>query len=192
MEEHMRLRKSILILGVAILLFGATMGVSGQATGDATATVTINDVALLNVNATSVPTFIVDDPAAAGAMPKITPAGGPTYLQYTVVISGTAKKITASSDLAMPKGLKLDIWAATPTGTGGLGTPVAGGLMVNSAYVANAASSLITGITSCATGSGLTQGPAIYYTLSIDAATFNQMVTQAAVTYTITYTLLDV
>lgn len=184
--------KSIRICVLALLLVIAMVTVSAQATGTATATVTINDVAMLNVNGTSVPTFVVDDPAAAGEMPKITPAGGPTYLQYTVVVAtGVTKKITAQSDLAMPKGLKLDIWAAAPTGTGGLGTPVAGGLMVNSAYVEDAPSSLITGITSCATGSGTTQGPAIYYTLSIDAATFTEMITQAAATYTITYTLLD-
>jgi len=183
----MRLRKSILIL--AIVMFGAVLAVSAQT---ATATVTINDVALLNVNATSVPTFVVDDPDATGEMPKITPSGGPTYLQYTVVVASAAtKKITASCDLPMPKGLKLDIWAATPTGTGGLGTPVAGGLMVNSASAVDVTADIISGIKSCATGSGTTQGPAIYYTLSIDAATFKDMIVTGATTYTITYTLVN-
>lgn len=175
-----------------ILLFLCAGMVSAQTTGTATATVTINDVALLAVSTGAAPSFVVDDPGAAGELPTITPAGGPTYLQYTVVVAtGATKKITASSDLAMLDGLKMDVWAAAPTGTGGVGTPVAGGLEIDSSYTPDTASDLITGITSCATGSGTTQGPAVYYTLSIDAATFDSMITAGATTYTITYTLAD-
>lgn len=187
----MRQMKSFLIL--VIVLFGVVSGLSAQTT--APVTVEIKAVALLAVKtAGTTITFVIDDPAgpnAAGKLPSITSANGPTYLRYTVIVApATTMKIQAQSDTIMPKGLKLDIWAAVPTGTGGLGTPVAGGLTITSGSTADTPSDLITGITSCATGNGDTQGPAIYYTLSIDAATFNEMSTQGSATYTILYTLL--
>lgn len=186
--------KSILIFTGALvaLLFLPAILFAQDPSGTATASVTINDVALLTVSTADTPTFVVDDPGAAGELPVIAPTGGPTYLQYTVVVAtGAEKKITVSSGAPMPSGLKMDIWAAAPTGTGGVGTPVAGGLMVDSVYTADTESDLITGITSSATGSGATQGPAVYYTLSIDASTFASMETMTATTYTITYTLTD-
>lgn len=187
----MRLTRSMQFLVFAIV-FSALVSTVAAQTGTATATVTINDIALLTVSTATPPSFVVDDPLLAGALPVITPAGTPTYLQYTVVVAtGTTKKITAESDAAMLDGLKLDIWSAVPTGTGGVGIPVAGGLMVDAAYVADTAVDLITGITSSATGSGSTQGPAVYYTLSIDAASFSDMITTGATTFTITYSLVD-
>lgn len=189
----MKNRKKLVSAMVVLLLLFPVL-IFAQTTGTATASVTINEVALLNVDTASAPTFIVNDLGslgAAGELPLISPSGGPTYLQYTVVSAGTDYRITAASDLAMLAGLKMDIWAATPTGTGGVGTPVAGGLEIDSSYTAGTASDLITGITSCATGSGTTQGPAIYYTLSIDESTFDAMVAGANTEYTITYTLIS-
>ncbi len=158
-----------------------------------TATITVNDVALFDVNTGTDPTFTVDDPAAAGELPVITSSGGPTYLQYTVIVAtGATKKITASSDKAMRDGLKLDVWAGAPTGTGGVGTALAGGLSITPSYTPATAVDLLNNITSCATGSGTTQGPAIYYTLNFDAPTFADLeTTVAGDVYTITYTLTD-
>jgi hypothetical protein len=188
----MRISRRVQFLVLAMVLVSLVSTLAAQTTGTATATVTINDVALLAVNTATPPTFVVDDPADAGALPVITPAGTPTYLQYTVVVaSGDTKKITAESDTTMLDGLKLHVWAATPTGTGGVGEPVPGGLKVDSLYVADSASDLITNITSSATGSGTTQGPAVYYTLSIDAASLGTMETTGATVFTITYSLVD-
>lgn len=190
----MKQMKYIKILILALLLAGlATMGFA-QTTGTATASVTIDPVAVLAVSTDTSPSFTVDDTGiAAGELPVITPAGDPTYLQYTVVVAGGAtKKITASCTpvTAFLDGLKMDVWAAAPTGTGGVGTAVAGGLAITSGYTSGTAVDLVTGITSCATGSGTTQGPAVYYTLSIDASTFDSMETGTE-TYTITYSLVD-
>jgi len=179
----MRQKKSVLIL--CVLLFAVTLAITAQTTVG----VTILPVALLTVSSATDPTFTVDDTdAVAGGMPTITPLGTPTYLQYTVVTTAAAK-ITATCSALMLAGLKLDIWAATPMGTGMLGIPTAGGLMVDSDAGTPLTANLITGILSSATGSGETQGPAIYYTLSIDASTFAAMKPTAATSYTITYTL---
>lgn len=187
----MRQMKSFLI--VAILMAVSVAAISAQTTGTATASVTIQAVSLLTVSTDADPTFVVSAPGAAGQMPLITPAGDPTYLQYTTVVSTLEplKLITASCDDAMLPGLKMDIWAVAPTGTGGVGTAVAGGLEVTSTYVADTAANLIMDITSCATGSGTTQGPAVYYTLSIDAATFEDMIVTGATVFTITFSLVD-
>ena len=185
------MKKSIMIILFFTLLLG--IGVTGVfAQTIAEATITVNDVDLFDVN-TAVPViFTVDDPAAAGELPLITPAGGPTYLQYTVVVAAlSTKKITASCDKAMRNGLRLDVWAGAPTGTGGVGTALAGGLSVSPSYVATTAVDIINNITSSATGSGTTQGPAVYYTLTFDDSTFANLETGGADVYTITYTLTD-
>lgn len=188
----MKLIRSRPLLVMILVMTALVYNLAAQTSGTATATVTINDVALLTVSTATPPTFIVGVPLTAGALPVITPAGTPTFLQYTVVVAtGSTKKITAASDAAMLDGLKLDVWAAAPTGTGGVGIPVAGGLKVDASYVADTAADLITGITSSATGSGTTQGPAVYYTLSIDAASFSDMEVTGATTFTITYSLVD-
>lgn len=183
--------KKILIAAAVMLIVAG--GLFGQTTGTASADVTISAVAILGVNTATSPSFTVDDTGiAAGELPVITPSGGPTYLQYTVVVAtGATKKITAQSDTAMLNGLKMDVWAAAPTGTGDVGDAVAGGLEITPSYTPDTPADLITGIESCATGSGTTQGPAVYYTLSIDASTFADMEVTGATTYTITYTLTD-
>ncbi len=194
MEATMKQTKYMKVLILALILVGISTMAYAQTTGTATADVTINEVALLAVNTATMPAFVVDAPTNAGELPVITPSGDPTYLQYTVVVDplvSATKRITASCDLAMLAGLKMDVWAAAPTGTGGVGAAAAGGLEIDSAYTGGTAVDLITGITSCATGSGSTQGPAVYYTLSIDASTFDAMETATATTFTITYSLVD-
>jgi hypothetical protein len=186
----MRISRRLQFLVLALVLLSLVTMVTAQTTGTATASVTISPVALLTVSVGTAPTFVVGEPDDAGALPLITPAGTPTYLQYTVVSAGVDKRITASCDEPMLAGLKLDVWAAVPTGTGDLGIPAPGGLTVSPGYLADAAFNLITNIASCATGSGATQGPAVYYTLSIDAATLSNMVVTGATTFTITYSLI--
>ena len=58
-------------------------------------------------------------------------------------------------------------------------------------YVITTDQNIITGITSCATGSGTAQGPAVYYDLSIDEATFTGLDTDAVTTIVLTYTLIE-
>jgi len=187
MEEHMRHMKRFLIL--AIVMLGAVAGGFAQ-NYEAYASVTIEPVAMLNVSTAFDPYFIVEGPGDAGMMPIITPSGGPTYLQYTVVHDADAT-IQATCSAAMLPGIKLDIWAATPMGTGTPGVPAAGGGLTVTSTSTVLTADIITGILSCATGSGVTQGPAIYYTLSIDASTFAAMEPTATdADYTITYTLL--
>ncbi|MBN2655986.1 MAG: hypothetical protein JXR86_02925 [Spirochaetales bacterium] len=183
------IRASCLLLLLLLSPFFLSAQVDG---GDSTTTITINDVSLFQHTTATDVSFVIDDPASPGELPLITPAGTPTYLQYTVVVAtGAEKTIQASCDTTMRDGLRMNIWAGAPTGTGGVGTALAGGLEVGTTYVADTAVDIIDTITSCATGSGGTQGPAVFCTLTIDESTFANMVTVASEVYTITYTMID-
>jgi hypothetical protein len=175
---------------VFALLFGATLFVAAQTPVN----ITVSAVEVFAVNSAADPVFTVDDTGvAAGELPAITQtAGTATYLQYTVVTAvADSFYITAVSDTNVPVGLRLNVWAGAPTGTGDTGSAVAGGLEVTSSVGTVTGTTIIDGISSCATGSGTTQGPAIYYDLTFEESNFNLLVPVVAADYTITFTLTD-
>jgi len=184
-------RKRLTIFFIVVLM--TAVGFSAFAQAVATdligVTITVDAIALIKVSGSDL-TFAVESPgaAAAGELPVVNDSNTPTYIQYTSVVASGARKIDVKASAALPAGLKLNIRAGTPTGHGGVGTPVAGGVMVDSTGPTTD-QTIITGISSCATGSGGTQGPAIYYTLSIDEATFGSLTTAGASGITLTYTL---
>jgi hypothetical protein len=139
-------------------------------------------------------TFTIDaGTGVAGDLPVVTPnvLNEPTYLQYTSVVAiGQTRKIEVAADAVLPLGLKLNIRAGTPTGHGGVGTPVAGGVVMDNGYGLGDPLKIIDDIKSCATGSEITQGPAIHYTVSIDEATFESLDSTGAAGVTISFTIL--
>jgi hypothetical protein len=151
----------------------------------------VTAVAAITVTGTN-QSFTVGGSPAAGALPIVNAtANVPTYLQYTSVVPTTeTRAVAVQADAAVPAGLKLNIRAGTPTGDGGVGTPVAGGVSIGSTYVGATDLTIITGITSCATGTGATQGAPVYYTLAIDEATFSNLETTTTQTITLTFTLV--
>jgi hypothetical protein len=166
---------------VVALLLGLCPGVFADVIGTATIDVVIDL------------SFTVGGAPAAGALPIIADlANAPTYLQYTSVVGAAeTRTIAVQADAAVPPGLRLNIRAGIPTGNGGVGTPVAGGVVIDSTYTGTTDLTIITGIASCATGVSGTQGAPIYYTLAIDEATFDDLDTTATTaTITLTYTLV--
>jgi hypothetical protein len=72
-----------------------------------------------------------------------------------------------------------------------VGTAVAGGISIDSTYTPLTDLTIVQDITSCATGTGVSQGPPVFYSLAIDEATFEDLDTTAATeTITITFTLV--
>lgn len=190
MRNRCKLR-TIFVVILAFAIVAPAVLADAVATDTISLDITVNPVAAIKVSGTALQ-FSVDAPVAAGDLPVITEtANDPTYIQYTSVVpSAQTRTIAVQSDTAMPAGLKLNVRAGTPTGHGGLGTPVAGGIMIDSTYTAATDQTLLTGITSCATGTGATQGAGIYYTLAIDEATFANLTTDGAAGIVITYTLV--
>jgi hypothetical protein len=180
----------IVVLLLSALCFNLSADVVG--TADIDVNIDVTAVAAITVSGAAV-SFSVGGSPAAGALPIVTDTSNtPTYLQYTSVVpDAETRTIAVQSDLALPAGLRLGIRAGTPTGHGGIGTAVSGGVTIDSTYTGATDLTIVTGITSCATGTGTTQGTPIYYTLSIDEATFEDLdVTAATQTITLTYTLV--
>jgi hypothetical protein len=111
----------------------------------------------------------------------LAPTGGPytdtRYLYYTVLSEGSAARIQASLDSALPAGLTLQL-AATEA-TGGAGTR-GNGLTI--AAVDNTAQDLVTGIGSCYT-SRSAAATAVDYTLTMSNYTGTSI--SRVLTYTI-------
>ena len=190
-------KRVIIGLLITSLLIFAAGNAFAQAV-DATDTVDVNieveEVLAIELEGELVATFVVGGSPAAGALPEIDSTGATaSYLQYTsTVAAAQTRSIDVSSNALPPAGLKLTIKAGPPTGHGGVGDPVAGGVTIDSTYTLNADLPLVSGITSCATGIGATQGAPIYYVLDIDEATFASMVTAvAANVMLLTFTITD-
>ena len=185
-------RKGLLTIFVVILTAGLVLPVFGQIASETIDIgITVTPFAAIKAAGPDL-TFSVGA-AAAGELPVITPGGlnAPSYVQYSSIVPNSGfRRIDVKADAAMPLGLKLNIRAGTPTGHGGVGTPLAGGVMIDSSYVPNTDQPIINGITSCATGSGTTQGPAIHYTLFIDEATFGSLDDTGALAVTIAFTIV--
>lgn len=181
---------TIVVVMLTGLLFEAGADVVGSATIDVSIDVTA--VAAITVSGAAV-SFSVGGSPAAGDLPVVTETSNtPTYLQYTSVVPSTeTRTIAIQADGPVPAGLKLNIRAGTPSGHGGVGSSVAGGVTIDSTYTGGTDLTIVTGITSCATGTSVTQGTPVYYSLSIDEATFEDLDTTAAThTITLTYTLV--
>ena len=123
----------------------------------------------------------------------VTPGDPPTgqsnnskYLRYTTVNSGvTTRRVTAQMSVAAPAGTALQL--ETTIGSGGAGTQ---GVTTGPETLTNAsATDVITGIASCYTGTGGTDGAQLTYTLLVTAP--GSLVVAAAVPVTITLTLTD-
>jgi hypothetical protein len=150
-----------------------------------------SDSHLINFNLTASALIDLNDAAdwdialALSALPAdagLPPTGGPytttRYLWYTVLSGGSAALIQASLDSDLPAGLSLQLVAnvsAAGAGTRGAGQTIAA--------VDSTARSLVTGIGSCYTTRGATDGAAVAYTADMSGYTGTSIV--RTLTYTI-------
>lgn len=180
---------------VVLALFGLWIDALADiaATTEIDVNIDVSAIAAITVNGAAITFTVEGGGGAAGDLPVVTETSNtPSYIQYTSVVpSGETRTIAVQADAAVPAGLRLNIRAGTPTGHGGVGTAVTGGVTIDSTYTATTDLTIVTGITSCATGTGVTQGTPVYYSLAIDDATFEDLDTTASTqTITLTYTLL--
>jgi len=175
------MRAIVLAIGACIILASCCHAAN---TVNSTFALTVSPITLLGLNNPGV-TFTVASPDTAGAAPAITGLHqAETRLQYTSLRSAGASRsihVTAADLTGLT--LKASITANPIPGTGdtghGLGT-----------VDTHAAQNLITGIRSCHTGSGSTDGAAVTYSLELDEATFAS-IKSGTFNTTVTYTLQD-
>jgi hypothetical protein len=166
----------IVVLGVSGLIFAAAT---------ATQTVTMQVAAVCALSTTGNPAaLVVADPALGGDTPA-NPTSNTTYAQYTsTVAAGTTRRLQANwgGTDAAPAGCSLRL-TATPAALPNQGAS-AGQITISSTPT-----NIVTGIGSCATGTGPANGAQLSYVLSVD--NIAALVAGDDHTVTITLTLTD-
>lgn len=184
----------------ALAMVGVVFGTNAQVidpvlrTESHTVTVTVPEVALLDlVDGTDVSNpgipISLDAPTVAGnAIEASKDAASLIYLQYSSIVPGSETRNIDVSVAAVKGGLHLKAVSTISGATGNAGNPA------TVANIGTTPSSIITGITSCYTGSGGGSGSTIQYTAISDNATTSDYANlrAAAHAYTVTYTLTDI
>jgi hypothetical protein len=171
----------------AVVLMLALMSFAGGLTAQTTThtvNVTVNGLQIIRVyDGTAVGLTIVA-PATSGAAPADV-TNNSQYMQYTVIrVGGTTYKITGRiSAGTIPGGVTLYVAAATP-GAGGGGTKGTG---AGEKSLSGTATDLVTGITSCYTGTTASDGSRLTYRLSV--TDWGTIASAASTALTVTYTI---
>ena len=176
---------NVVLFFILILLFFQTGEVIATDVTDTMAVhMSVDSMATLNVNPGTDITLTVSAPAIAGDTPADI-INDVNYLQYTATVttSGT-KKITTQLSAAVLTGCSLKLQATVGSGSNE-GTSAGQVTLSN-----ESASNIITGIKTCATGTGSTDGAKLIYTLTVD--TMTSLVVEEEKHLNVTFTLTDV
>jgi hypothetical protein len=169
-------------LVAALLLMGTGLAFAATDTAAHDVTMTVNEIALIDLNNTGAITLTTNAPTNGGEDP-LGDSDASKLLQYTsLVAGGTTRNITVNwgGTDAAPAGTSLKVEATSVPGGCGTG----GGQLT----ISDTGQNLITGVASCATGTGAS-GAEITYTFSID--TISLLDVGESQTVTITFTMLD-
>jgi hypothetical protein len=163
------------------------VGVSGLAFASATTaqTVTMQIASISVLGTTGNPTTLVASAPAQGGATPANPTTNTTYAEYTsTVATGITRRLQAnwSTADAAPARCSLLLAATPATGTNQ-------GTSAGHITMSSTATTIVTGIGSCATGTGATNGAQLAYTLSIN--TMTSLVAGDNHTVTVTLTLTD-
>ncbi|WP_229244201.1 hypothetical protein [Emticicia sp. CRIBPO] len=154
-------------------------------TDNHTVTITIPEVALLDLETTGSKSFTMAFVAPDEAGSKITAptATTTTWLNYSSIVAiGTTRTVTVAADVLVG-GVDIKVSAAAPAGGGGALGGAAGPLTLTTT-----ATALITSIGSCWTGTGNTSGHQLTYELALksDYESLKHGAKPVVVTYTLT------
>ncbi len=174
------IRSLIVLLSVFFVAAGLY---AASDTATQSVTMTVSEIAVLDVTANP-GTLTIAAPGTGGETPA-DPSDNSTYAQYTSTVgAGQSRAITAEigGGDSTPAGTTLTLGAA-PSGNTNEGS-TAGTVTLSST-----AQNVVTGVGSCATGTGATDGAQLTYTLVI--GTMTDLVAGASETATVTLTLTD-
>jgi hypothetical protein len=127
-------------------------------------------------------------PSTAGD-PIVAPTNNTSlYLQYSSIMTAPATGRKISVQASAVAGLTIAVTAANPSATNLQG---AGGTGSTISSLGTTATDIITGITSCATGTGSTDGSNLTYSIATTSASAYQNIRSGTSSITVTYTLAD-
>lgn len=174
------MKRFLMIFTAALLSIGLVSGAFAQASDNHTVSITIGDVCAIEATGTVTYTVVAgtnpgDDVVANEVADNAT-------LAYTSIVSSgpTSRNIQVSHDGTVPSGLTLQVDAVDASFGTNEGSD--GGTYQS---ITSTPTNFITGIGSCATGSG---GITLDYNLLVSATT---SLLQASATVTVTYLLTD-
>lgn len=185
MSKHTITISVYLILMVSLLLLSNIAHAQSNVDSH-NITISINEIALIDLNNDDAMTFAVLPPLLAGNIPRITPQYSISKrLFYTSIIPslGSTRKVTVKSDPKLPDGIKLEIAAIPPLlGMGNCGQ--------STGYInlSTTEQDILYNIGSCWTGRII--GSILIYKASIDETSFASIFNQTA-TVSVVYTLTD-
>jgi hypothetical protein len=186
-EKKMKRMKSLFVLMVMFLALGI-VGIVGAQTDTVTDafTLTVEPVAVLAVDGV-LGNFTIGAPEFGGEELIISDPDDNSLLQYTsVVANGGFRSITVHPSGNLPDGIILYVEADhSISGEGEQGDPAA---QVHFTHDTVGAQTIVTGIGSCFTGTGNSDGARLTYWLEID--NIGDLLA-ATTTITMTYTLTD-
>ena len=185
--------KKVAVILTALLTLAISHNVFADGDNTAsshTVTISIPEVALLDLENSSTITLAPTAPTEAGEAFSFTSStNNSIWVNYSsVVANGKLRKVSAKiSSGTVPTGLLLKVIAGTYTGSGkgNLGE-AASQVTLNSSD-----QDLITGIGSCYTESGASKGHQLTYSLELNSANDYDKLVKADTDLTITYTISD-
>ncbi|NQU87575.1 MAG: hypothetical protein HQ541_17615 [Mariniphaga sp.] len=186
------MKKTVLITVFAIL--AASVNVIAQADtneGSHSVSISIPQVALLDLEGTSSFTLEPTPPAEAGnPFDFSTATNNNVWINYSsIVASGSTRTVSASITTGtIPSGLELKVTtgSASATGNGTKGSPS------SQITLSGTAQTIISGIESCWTGNGASNGHNLTYQLDLTGAANYGLLVETNPSVTVTYTITDV
>jgi hypothetical protein len=188
--------KNFLKILVSIVLIGGIAVTTNAQVDNIDAhdiTIQIPEVALLDIEPNgSTITIGPAAPTEEGDPIDFTNATNNTlWMNYSSIIGSTtepSRDVTvAITTGTLPGGMELKVLAAADAGGGAgtVGTPTA------EVTLSTTTQNIVTGVGSCYTGTGTTNGHQLTYTLSLSAGNYADLDFDDATTLTVTYTLTD-
>jgi hypothetical protein len=185
------MKRSVLITAIAIAAFTTPVFSEGTENNSASHDVTISvpEVALLDLEGVSTITLVPTAPDEAGeALSFASATDNSVWINYSSVISsGKKRSVHARITDNLPKGLNLQVSAGSYSGNGAGTTGSPAGKVI----LSNKDQELISGIGSCYTGNGTSQGHNLTYQLDLTDNDSYQNLVEIDTKITVTYTLTD-
>lgn len=167
----------------------ASIVVGDKNTEDHKVTISIPEVALLDLEGTKDITLKIDGPSEAGkAVSFANATNDDVWVNYSSIAkSHKTRKVTVSINKNVPGGVKLNVLASSYSGggKGALGTPK-GALTLKTT-----AQDIVTKVGSCYTGDGANNGHKLTYSLALTGDADYAKLVEGDTEITVTYTLVD-
>ncbi len=185
------MKKLSLIIAAVLFSFGSVIADDSNSDTHQVG-ITISEVALVDVETTAASKNISFTPAApteAGEGLTFTATNSDLWLNYSsIVASGTSRSISAVVSGTLPEGVTISVATSDPASSG----KGKKGNAKNAAQVVTNGSGVevVTGIGSCYTGDGASNGCNLTYSLNLEDTKYDKLYHE---TYTavITYTISD-